>query len=222
MNQRPKKKQAEIYENLAGVGGALANPYRLKMLSLLSHGEKTIDELAQATDQSLAAASAHMKVLRANHLVTADKRGRSVFCRLADAQVEQLWLYLRSLGEQIVPEIREIMREDFDSDEYLSPLTETQLHEKIRQEGVTLLDLRPATEFAAGHLPTARNIPYDELTAALPSLPKRSRLLVYCRGPFCAAAYAGNRQLRENRYRSERLRFSLPEWKAAGLPVEKA
>lgn len=220
MNQHPKQKQAEIYGKLAGVGSALANPYRLKMLSLLSHGEKTIDELAQATDQSLAAASAHMKVLRANHLVAADKRGRSVYCRLASPQVEKLWLHLRDVGEQIVPEIREIMREDFDSDEYLSPLTEQQLHEKIRREGVTLLDLRPATEFAAGHLPTARNVPFSELAAALKSLPKRSPLLVYCRGPFCAAAYAGNRQLRANRYRSERLRFSLPEWKAAGLPVE--
>lgn len=215
-----KEKQAEIYEKLAGIGYALSSPHRLKVLSLLAHGEKTIDELARLTGQSLASASAHVKQLRANHLVTADKRGRNVYCRLSDDQVGQLWLDLRDLGEVLVPDIREIMRDQFDADEELSPLTEQELDIQMRQGDILLLDLRPATEYAAGHLPTARNVPYDELSTAMPKLPKRSPLLVYCRGPFCVNAYEGNRQLRENRYRAQRLRFSVPEWKAAGLPVE--
>lgn len=215
-----KQKQSQIYEHLAGIGHALSNSYRLRMLNLLCHGEKTIDELARFTGQSLASASAHLKQLRANHLVTAEKRGRQVFCRLASDQVSQLWLRLRDLGELVVPEIREVMRDTFDGDEGLSTLTEKELYAQIKDGKLILLDLRPSNEFSQGHIPTARSAPTDALDTIMKSLPRKSPLLVYCRGPYCAMAYEGNRQLRRSRFRSQRLRFSLPEWKAAGLPVE--
>jgi rhodanese-related sulfurtransferase len=44
----------------------------------------------------------------------------------------------------------------------------------------TLLDVRTAEEFAAGHLPGARNIPVDELRARLGELPRGGRILAYC------------------------------------------
>lgn len=218
MAERPK--QAEIYQHLASVGGALANPHRLKMLSLLAQGEKSIDELAQLTGQSLAAASANAKVLRNSHLVSTDKRGRSVFCRLADERVSELWLRFRDVGESVVPEIREIMRDEFDADPALSPLSAQELRDKLNKGRVTLIDLRPASEYAQGHLPKARSVPFDALAESAGDLPKSSSMLVYCRGPFCAAAFAGNQWLRQHRFKSQRLRFSVPEWKAAGLPVE--
>lgn len=213
-------KQALIYENLALVGGALASPHRLKMLQLLTHGEKSIDELAQMTGQSLASASAHMKTLRASNLVATEKRGRSTYCRLRDQRVSDLWLRLRDLGETIVPDIREVMRHDFDDDEGLSPLGVEELSAKLKKGRLALIDLRPLEEYEQGHIPTARSLPFDTLSQVSEKLPKKTPLLVYCRGPFCAAAIAGNDFLREHRFNSQRLRFSVPEWKAAGLPVE--
>ncbi|MCG6155876.1 ArsR/SmtB family transcription factor [Rubinisphaera margarita] len=215
------KKQAQIYEQLSGIGGALANPHRLKMLQLLTHGERTIDELGQLTEQSLAATSAHVKSLKASHLVSTEKRGRSTFCYLSDARVLELWLRLRDLGEIIVPEIREIMREDFDADTGLSPLTPNDLNTRLKRGRFILLDLRPGAEFEKGHLPRARNIPFDTLETACEHLPRKTPLLVYCRGPFCAAAMEGNQRLRDQSFNSLRLRFSVPEWRAAGLPVEE-
>lgn len=216
----PKPKQAEIYEQLAAAGGALANPHRLKMLNLLCHGEKTIDALATLTGQSLASASAHVKVLRASHLVVTEKRGRQVFCRPSDERVCELWLAFRDLGELVIPAVREIMRTDFDADEALSPLSEQELHDRLEKGRFALLDLRPAAEYEQGHLPKARNIPFDSLDEAAGRLPKKTPLLVYCRGPFCASAIAGNHRLRDQQFRSQRLRFSVPEWKAAGFTVE--
>ena len=218
MAERPK--QAEIYQQLARVGGALSNPHRLKMLSLLAQGEKSVDELARLTGQSLAAASANVKVLRTSHLIRTDKRGRSAFCRLVDQRVSEMWLRFRDLGERVVPEIREIMREEFDADRNLSPLSVEELSTKLKRDRFTLLDLRPSSEFEQGHLPKARNVPFDMLEESAGDLPKSSPMLVYCRGPFCAAAFAGNQWLRQHRFKSQRLRFSVPEWKAAGLPVE--
>lgn len=215
-----KQTQSAIYQQLAEVGGALSNPHRLKMLSLLAQGEKPIDELARLTNQSLAAASANVKVLRNAHLITTDKRGRSMFCALADPRVAELWLRFRDLGEIIAPEIREVMREKFDSDESLSSLTASELSGKLGRARFTLVDLRPTTEYDQGHLPTARSVPFDELAELSSKLPKTLPMYVYCRGPFCAAALAGNRWLIDNRFKSQRLRFSVPEWKDAGLPLE--
>ncbi len=215
-----KHTQNTIYQQLAEVGGALSNPHRLKMLSLLAQGEKPIDELARLTNQSLAAASANVKVLRKAHLISADKRGRSVFCSLADPRVAELWLRFRDLGEVVVPSIREVMRETFDSDESLSPMTASEFSEKLDRGRFTLVDLRPRGEYDQGHLPKARSIPFDDLAQLSSKLPKTLPMYVYCRGPFCAAAYAGNRWLVDNRFKSQRLRFSVPEWRSAGLALE--
>lgn len=220
-----KRQQAAIFEKLAEVGHALSNANRLRMISLLSHGQKTIDELAQLTGQSLASASAHMKQLRASHLIVAEKRGRSVHCRLATAEVARVWLLFRDLGVALIPEVREVMRDTFDGGDGVSSLTVLDLHAKLEQAksgraGVVLLDLRPEPEFAEGHLPSARSVPFDRLAEVMETLPRQEPLLVYCRGPFCAAAFEGNARLREQEFQAERLRFSVPEWRAAGLPVE--
>ncbi|SMP61094.1 transcriptional regulator, ArsR family [Neorhodopirellula lusitana] len=215
-----KRKQASIYQCLANVGGALSNPQRLKMLSLLCQGEKPIDELARLTGQSIASASAHVKVLRNSNLIATEKRGRSMYCSVADQQVADLWLKMRDLGEVIVPEIREVMREEFDADESLSGMTMAELNEKLERGRFTLLDLRPTSEYDQGHLPKARSVPFDELADLSGRLPKALPMYVYCRGPFCAAAFAGNHWLVDNQFKSQRLRFSVPEWKAAGLPLE--
>lgn len=216
-----KQVQVEIYEQLARVGHALSNAHRLKMLNLLAHGEKTVDQLARETGQTKATASANLKVLRTAHLVESDKRGVSVHCRLASAGVAQLWLQLRDVGEAISPEVRELMRDQVEVEGEVSELSLEELKAQWKKGGWLLLDLRPKEEYEAGHLPGAINIPFSDLEDGVSDLPKRKKLLVYCRGPFCANAIAGNRWLRQQRYRAERLRFSVPEWNAAGFPVEK-
>ena len=75
---------------------------------------------------------------------------------------------------------------------------------------MTVLDVRPEDEFAAGHLPRAVNIPLCELTRRLRELPKNQEVIAYCRGPYCVLAFEA------------RLEDGYPEWRAAGLPLEVA
>lgn len=215
-----KAEQAALYSNLASIGHGLANPHRLKILSLLGHGEKTVDRLATAIGQSLAATSAHLKVLRAASLVTAEKRGRNVHCRLTNERVAGLWIALRELGETILPESREIMRTTFGASDSVCPLTEREVWEKVREGEGVLVDLRPDDEFDEGRLPQALHVPFESLSAKARELPSGRDLLVYCRGPFCLMALEGTRRLREMSYPAQRLRFSVPEWRIAGLPIE--
>lgn len=211
--------KVEIFESLASMGQAMGNPQRLRMLSLLSHGPKTVERLAEAIGQSLAATSAHLKVLRAAGLVTAEKRGRYVHCRLAGDGVAALWVALRDLGERLRPEVREAVSRLGGEGDVLCPLDEEAVWEEVRHGRGVLVDLRPDDEFEAGHLPEARHLPFAEIDARAQELPTGRDLLVYCRGPFCLNAIEGVRRLRTLDYPAQRLRFSVPEWRAAGLPV---
>ncbi|GGD07306.1 rhodanese-like domain-containing protein [Aquisalinus flavus] len=63
-------------------------------------------------------------------------------------------------------------------------LMPTQAVEMIGKDtGLTVLDVRTAEEFAAGHLPGAINIDYhaDDFARQLATLPENRPVLVYCR-----------------------------------------
>jgi rhodanese-related sulfurtransferase len=138
---------------------------------------------------------------------------------LAGDGVSDLWITLRELSEQILPEVRLLTAQEFDSRDYLSPLNVRELWAQLSNKQCLLVDLRPRDEYMAAHLPGARHVPYEDLNSQLSSLPKQRRFYVYCRGPQCLRAIDGVERMRKKKLRAERLRFSIPEWKRAGLPV---
>ncbi len=212
-------KRQVLFQQFALIGHAVSSPARLAMVSLLAHGEKTVDQLAQATGQTLATASAHLKVLRGACLVVSEKRGRQVFCRLAGDSVVRFWLALRGLGEELLPEVQQVIRQFADDPEALALLSPSELVAELKNGRVTLLDLRPEEEFAAAHLPGAVNLPAADIKAeriAALQLDPRARVYAYCRGPYCVMARDGTRKLRAFGVPVRRLQFSVPEWLSAG------
>ena len=210
-------KRQVLFQQFARIGHATSSPTRLAMISLLAHGEKTIDQLAQATGQTLALASAHAKVLRGACLVTSDKRGRQVFCRLTGDNVARFWLALRALGEELLPEAQDVARQFQTDPETLALLSPRELASELKSGRVTLLDLRPPEEFATAHLPGARNLPFASIGAeevAALDLPPRGKVYAYCRGPYSVMAREGTRKLRELGVSVRRLPFSVPEWRS--------
>ena len=78
-----------------------------------------------------------------------------------------------------------------------------------------LIDVRPAEEYAAGHIDGARSIPIDELEQRLAELPADREVVAYCRGPFCAYAHDAVRRLQAAGRPARRLRDGWPEWRLA-------
>ena len=91
--------------------------------------------------------------------------------------------------------------------------------QSARQGDVIVIDVRPADEFAAGHLPYARSIPVTELKKRLSELPRNKDIVAYCRGPFCLMAKDAVTLLRKKGFRAGRLEDGVTEWRSAGLPV---
>lgn len=68
--------------HLDAVFHALGDATRRRMLRELTGGERTVTQLAEPFDMSLAAASKHIKALEGAGLIRREVRGRTHICRL--------------------------------------------------------------------------------------------------------------------------------------------
>ncbi|MEO7405025.1 MAG: rhodanese-like domain-containing protein, partial [Burkholderiales bacterium] len=91
----------------------------------------------------------------------------------------------------------------------------------LRRGDVVVLDVRPVTEYDAGHIVGARSIPVRELQRHLREIPKEKEVVAYCRGPYCVYADDAVRELTRRGFRARRLEDGYPEWHRAGLPVSR-
>jgi rhodanese-related sulfurtransferase/DNA-binding transcriptional ArsR family regulator len=209
-----------LYGQFARLGKALASPYRLELLDLLAQGERTVDSLATETNATIANISQHLQVLRNAGLAASRKDGLFVYYRVADPSVLALSAAIRTVAERQDAELDRIVRDHFGDRSEPEPVEMEELLRRARAGDVIVLDARPATEYAAGHIPGALSIPVDDLKQRLKQLPKSKPYVAYCRGPYCVYADQAVALLRGAGRRARRLAAGLPEWKLAGLPVE--
>jgi rhodanese-related sulfurtransferase len=222
MKAKPGDFKDYIYEQFARVGKAVASPRRLEILDLLCQGEKTVEELGQHARIDVKNASAHIKVLRGARLLDSRRDGKHVYYRLADPAVGSFWLSLRSLAEQRLSEIRDVVQTYFDEPERMRAVDRRTLLERARRGDVVVLDVRPADEYATGHLPYARSLPLAELKRRLATLPRGKEIAAYCRGPYCVLSHDAVEFLRRRGFRAIRLDDGVLEWRAAGMPIESS
>ncbi len=209
-----------LYGQFARIGKALASPVRLELLELLAQSERTVDSLAGEIGASIANVSQHLQALREAGLVESDKRGLFVHYRLADPSVIALTRAIRRVAEARLAELDRIVRDHFGDRSDAEPVSMSELLERARSGNVVILDARPASEYAAGHMAGAISVPIDELEERLPELPKRKRYVAYCRGRYCIYADRAVELLHASGRRAQRLDEGFPDWQAAGLPIE--
>ena len=86
---------------------------------------------------------------------------------------------------------------------------------------VVILDVRSREGYAAGHLPGAVNIPFEELPARLRELPKQQDVITYCWDVTCLLCTKAAYLLASKGYRAKEMIGGIAEWENAGFPVEK-
>jgi rhodanese-related sulfurtransferase len=209
-----------LYTHVARLAGALASPKRLELLELLCQGEKSVETLAGQCDISVKLASAHLRGLRHARLVETRRDGKYVMYRLASSEVADLWVSLREHAEERLVELQVAVTSAMDHSEDLRGVDRKSILARARSGEVVVLDVRPAEEFEAGHLPHAQSIPVTELKKRLAEIPKDVPVVAYCRGPFCFMAHDAVKLLRSRGYHALHLPDGVAEWRARGLPVE--
>ena len=211
-----------LFDEFARVGRALASGRRIELLDVLANGERSVEALAGEAGLSVANTSQHLQVLRQAGLVTARRQGTSVHYRLAGPEVFELWQALRTLASARLAEVQRLAAAYLGGRDRLEAVTPQELARRL-QEGdrLVVLDVRPAAEYVAGHLPGAVSIPLPDLRKRLAELPRDREIVAYCRGPYCAFAHDAVALLREAGFQARRLVDGLPEWQAAGLAVTR-
>ena len=217
MSSSPKQ---AVYEQLARIGKALSTPARLEILELLAQAERSVDALARLTGLTVANTSQHLQLLRQVGLVTSRREGQFIFYRLAGDEVVTLIGSLGRVGETHIAEVGKLIQNFFTVQDEIEAVPAKELLKQARKGLVTIIDLRPVEEYAAGHVPGAINIPLPELQKRLRDLPKGKEIIAYCRGPYCLMSFTAVKMLRDRGHKARRLQAGLPEWRSAGLPVE--
>jgi ArsR family transcriptional regulator len=214
-------KQA-LYEQFAIVAKALGHPLRLEMIEHLAQGTRGVEALAAKLGQPIANISQHLQALRRAGIVSAERDGKFVHYSLADASVLPAFASIRDVAERRLAEVDRIVRGYFDARDDMRPVTRGELQALMRDGLVTLIDVRPADEFALGHVPGAINVPLSEIKVWSGGADTGKEVVAYCRGPWCVMSFEAVAALRSLGYSARRLEDGMPEWKAAGLPVEVA
>ena len=209
--QEGRLRKDRLFAAIATMGKAFASPRRLELLDLLAQGSRTVDQLARASEQSTANASQHLQALHVSGLVTRRREGTSVRYALAGEDVLGLWLALRDASAARLAEVERAAREYLGDD--VEALSRDELLARLSRGDIVLIDVRPAEEYAAGHIEGARSIPLDELERRLAELPADREIVANCRGPFCAYAHDAVRRLQASGRSARRLADGWPEWR---------
>ena len=210
----------EAFDGFGAVAQALASGRRMEILDVLDQGPRSVEELASEIGQSVANTSHHLRTMARAGLLESDRQGTRILYRVASPKVTELWRALRDVASEQVAGIDRLARGYLGESDSLEAVSQDELLRRLRRKDVVVLDVRPAPEYAAGHIAGARSIPIGELSRRLKDVPKKSQVIAYCRGPYCVFADDAVRTLSRRGYRAVRLEDGFPEWRDAGLPVE--
>lgn len=209
-----------FFTQFARIGKVLGNAHRLEIIEFLAQGERSVEALARASGLSVANTSQHLQQLRQAGLVETRREGQRIHYRLAGDDVIALLDAIRTVADRRLAEINRLVDTYLNTRDDMEPVPASELVKRLKRGEVTVLDVRPEEEYAAGHLPGAVNIPLSRLQDQLASLPDDREVIAYCRGPYCVLSYDAVAELRRRGYRARRLEDGYPEWQIAGLPVE--
>src|SRR5829696_3661088 len=204
-----------LFEQFARVGKALASPKRLDIVDLLAQDERTVEEIAKETEMSVASTSQHLQVLKGARMVEVRREGLYMHYRLADEDVFRTWQAVRDLAESRLAEVDGVVEAYLENRDALEAVDATELMERLSDEGVIVLDVRPEEEYRAGHIPGAISVPVDALEATLQTLLKDREIVAYCRGPYCVFSDEVVLALSARGYQASRLTEGFPEWRTA-------
>lgn len=218
-SSRRRQFKNKLYDQFARLAKALGSGRRIELIDLLAQGARTVESLAEETEQSVANTSQHLQVLRHARLVETTRAGNYIRYCLADEHVLRLWFAFRGVGEARLAEIGTLVQSFLGDRKLLQAVSCDELRRRVDERGVVVLDVRPAVEYDAGHIHGARSIPITELRTRLKELRKSREVVAYCRGPYCVFADEAVALLRAEGYQAFRLEVGFPEWKILGFPI---
>jgi len=209
-----------VFEQFARIGQIFAAPKRLEIIDILAQGERDVESLGREGGMSVANVSRHLQILKSSRMVVSRREGVRIFYRLSDDDIFDCWRNLQKIAEKRVSEIGEVSRLFMEERKSLETISISELWERIQNNDVVVLDVRPEEEYRQSHIPNSLSIPLSQLQNRLGDLPTDIEVVAYCRGPYCVLSPEAVAMMKRAGIRAIRLNEGLPDWQRAGLPVE--
>ena len=212
-----------LFDGFAVIASALGTGRRAEIVDVLSQGERTVEEMATEIGQSVANTSHHLRSLARVGLVATRRDGNRVHYRLASDRVTDAWLAIRALAADRLGSIDDLAQAYLGPRDDVEVVEAREVRRRLADGDVVILDVRPETEFRAGHIPGAVSVPphdFPRLEQVLGQVPPDAEIVAYCRGPYCVYADDAVRWLVSRGRTARRLEDGIPEWRRAGGPVE--
>jgi ArsR family transcriptional regulator len=193
----------------------------LEILEYLAQAPRSVEQLAHLSGLTVANTSRHLQQLRKVGLVRVERHGKRRIYHLAGDDIVQALRCLRRSAEQHLAEVERILQQYWQQQGDLPAIDFYTLRQLSEKDQVLLLDVRPAEEYAQGHIPGALNVPPDQIETFLQHFdPKGKTVVAYCRGPYCTFSHQAVTALRQRAIQALRLKEGLPEWRAEGGRIE--
>ena len=211
-----------MYNGLSKLLKALANPYRLEIIEILSQGEKSVEGIVQATSLSFANASQHLQVLKNNNILKSRKEKQYVYYSLVNDEFLSLYQHVIKYAVSEIAELEKTLNRQREDNKSLNAVSLEELDSMVKSGNILLLDVRPSVEFEFGHITGAISVPMNELMAKVKDISKGKEIIAYCRGPFCVLSDEAVKILSEQGYKARRLNEGYPEWKIRQLEMNQS
>ncbi len=141
-----------LFDVFAEVAKALGNGRRAELIDVLVQGERHVDELAAEIGQSVANTSFHLRVLATSGLVATRRDGTRIYYRVASERVVELWVALRDVASAHHRQLDELAAAYLGDRSRLDEIGRGELAQRIADGDVVVVDVRPAAEYASGHI----------------------------------------------------------------------
>jgi rhodanese-related sulfurtransferase/DNA-binding MarR family transcriptional regulator len=216
-----RETKTALFDGFAAVAKALGSGRRAEILDVLAQGPRSVEEIANEIDQSVANTSRHLRLMAQAGLLRSERRGTQILYRHSSDRVRALWRELRDLAVEQSAEVERLAQAYLGERDGFEPVPHDELSRRLKRGDVVVIDVRPEAEYVNGHIAGARSIPHHELAKRLKTLPRDTVVVAYCRGPYCVYADDAVRTLRAKGFDANRLEDGFPEWADAGRPVAK-
>jgi len=211
-----------VYEQFSRLGKVFSSSARLVILNILSQGEHTVEALARHSGLTVANLSRHLQALKSVNMVKMRRSGKYIYYSASDEETIRFFQDFKNFAYSKLAEIRNVLQEISSSPSRLHPVDTRELIEKIKDDEVLIIDVRPEEEYRCGHFQGAISIPLEDLEERIKQIPRDKPIVAYCRGRFCILADKAVEILLNHGYKVRRADDGVVEWKIAGLPVTRA
>lgn len=142
-----------------------------------------------------------------------------VFYKITNDSVKTFMNSLQNIAEENLIEVEYLKKQILEDSKNLECMDYHKFVERIENNDVLLIDVRPIQEYNKSHIKGAVSVPLADLENYIENFSYDKEIVAYCRGKYCVLSVNAVEKLKEKGFKAKRLEDSVQDWKEKNLPI---